>query len=198
MRDIARLCVILYLSQTLALPAQAAVDSGAYKQNHPVALVCKRHIAIYSGVSEAGTGQSYTQTGSDVLAPAGDITIAAKKVDILEARETSNNQTETKFKQSGLTLAVTSPVISAIQTAQQMSQAASNTRMCYVYSSTDECRLSGDDFAGRYTRFGSIPISKVGKLIRCLESKPTPNNPPAWGPAHQSCQQTSLLIATCP
>ena len=37
------------------------------------------------------------------------------------------------------------------------SQAASNTRMCYVYSSTDECRLSGDDFAGRYTRFGSGP-----------------------------------------
>jgi len=72
-------------------------------------------------------GQSYTQTGSDVLAPAGDITITAKKVDILEARETSHNQTETKFKQSGLTVAVTSPVITAIQTAQQMSQAASNT-----------------------------------------------------------------------
>ncbi|MBB1073424.1 hemagglutinin repeat-containing protein [Rhodoferax sp. 4810] len=73
------------------------------------------------------TGQTYTQTGSDVLAPAGDITITAKKVDILEARETSHNQTETQFKQSGLTVAVTSPVITAIQTAQQMSQAASNT-----------------------------------------------------------------------
>lgn len=93
----------------------------------PVFIVYKRHHAIDSGVIKSGAGQTYTQTGSDVLTPVGDITIAAKKVDILEARETSHNQTETQFKQSGLTVAVTSPVITAIQTAQQMSQTASNT-----------------------------------------------------------------------
>ena len=27
--------------------------------------------------------------------------------------------------------------------------------ICDVYSSADECRLTGKDFAGRYTRFGS-------------------------------------------
>jgi len=101
------------------------------------------------------------------MAPAGDITITAMKVDILEARETSHNQTETKFKQSGLTVAVTSPVITAIQTAQQMSQAASNTSdiyMCGVFLTADECRLSGDDFAGRYTRFGSETDNRCAAL----------------------------------
>lgn len=54
-------------------------------------------------------GQTYTQRGSDVLASAttpgaGNIDITAKKVDIVEARETSASQTETKFEQSGITL----------------------------------------------------------------------------------------------
>jgi hypothetical protein len=62
-----------------------------------------------------------------VTAPGGDITIAAKKVDIVEARETSQTTVEQKFKQSGLTLEVVSPVLSALQTAQQMSEAAGNT-----------------------------------------------------------------------
>jgi filamentous hemagglutinin len=72
-------------------------------------------------------GQSYTQTGSDVLTPQGNIDIAAKSVTINEARETGSQSSEQKFKQSGLTLAVTSPVISAVQGVQQQAQAASNT-----------------------------------------------------------------------
>ena len=72
-------------------------------------------------------GKNYAQTGSDVIATQGDINIGAQKVDINKARETSNNQIESKFKQSGLTVAITSPVISAIQTAQQMGKAASDT-----------------------------------------------------------------------
>jgi filamentous hemagglutinin len=71
--------------------------------------------------------EAYKQVGSDVQAPGGGVTIVAKKVDIVEARETSQSETEQKFKQSGLTLEITSPIISAIQTAQQMSEAASNT-----------------------------------------------------------------------
>jgi filamentous hemagglutinin len=49
----------------------------------------------------------YKQVGSDVMAPGGDVTIVAKKVDIVEARETSRSETEQKFKQTGLTLEVT-------------------------------------------------------------------------------------------
>jgi filamentous hemagglutinin len=73
-------------------------------------------------------GKTYTQVGSNVLAPQGNIDIAAQKVDILEAQNTSQTSTETKFKQSGLTVAVSSPVITAIQTAQAMSKAASQTK----------------------------------------------------------------------
>ncbi|MDQ5903914.1 MAG: Filamentous hemagglutinin N-terminal protein, partial [Pseudomonadota bacterium] len=45
-----------------------------------------------------------------------------------EARETSRTITETKSKQSGFTVAFTSPVITAVQTAQQMSEAAKDTK----------------------------------------------------------------------
>jgi len=73
-------------------------------------------------------GKEYRQVGSDVLAPEGSIDISAQKVDIVEARETSRTTHETRFKQSGLTLALSSPVITAIQTAQQMSEAAKDTK----------------------------------------------------------------------
>lgn len=69
-------------------------------------------------------GNDYRQVGSDVVAPQGDIDISAKKIDIVEAQNTSTNTTETKFKQSGITLALTSPVISAIQTVQHMGEVA--------------------------------------------------------------------------
>ncbi len=72
-------------------------------------------------------GHTYTQTASDVLTPKGDIDIEAQQVNITAGNNTSTQTTETKYKQSGLTLAITSPVISAIQTATQMKDAASNT-----------------------------------------------------------------------
>ncbi len=74
-----------------------------------------------------GAGNHYQQVGSNVVAPQGDITIQAKKVDILEAQETTHSTQETQFKQSGLTVAVTAPVIAAIQTAQQMGRASGQT-----------------------------------------------------------------------
>jgi len=73
-------------------------------------------------------GQTYFQTGSDILAPQGDIDIAAQRIAITEARETNQSQTETRFKQSGLTIALGSPIISAAQTVQQMARAAGQTR----------------------------------------------------------------------
>ncbi|WP_390623182.1 hemagglutinin repeat-containing protein [Ralstonia syzygii] len=72
-------------------------------------------------------GNHYQQTGSNVIAVQGDIDIQAKKVDITEARETSHSRQETKFEQSGLTVAATAPVIAALQTASQMGSAASQT-----------------------------------------------------------------------
>jgi filamentous hemagglutinin len=84
-------------------------------------------IGAINGNVTIKAGGAYTQTGSDVLTPKGDIAITAKKVDITEARETGSQSSEQKFKQSGLTVAITSPVISALQTAGSQLQAAGNT-----------------------------------------------------------------------
>jgi filamentous hemagglutinin len=73
-------------------------------------------------------GNRYTQVGSDVLAPGGDIDIVARTVSILAAQQSSRTVTEDKFRQQGVTVAVTSPVLSAVQTVQQMAEAASKTR----------------------------------------------------------------------
>jgi len=72
-------------------------------------------------------GNAYTQTGSNVLAPKGDIGIVAKSVDINAAIDTMSATQDSKFKQTGVTVAVTNPVISAVQTAQQMNRASSQT-----------------------------------------------------------------------
>ena len=72
-------------------------------------------------------GKQYKQVGSEVIAPQGNIAIAAHNIAIEEARETSRSVTEQKFKQSGLTVAFSNPVVSAVQTAQQMATAARNT-----------------------------------------------------------------------
>ncbi|MEJ7139167.1 hemagglutinin repeat-containing protein [Comamonadaceae bacterium SL12-8] len=73
-------------------------------------------------------GQTYTQTGSDVLAPQGDIGIQAKKVDITEAREKRSDSSEQKFSQSGITVALSVPVIEAVQGVTQMAGAVQATR----------------------------------------------------------------------
>lgn len=72
-------------------------------------------------------GNNYRQVGSHVVAPVGDVDIHARKVDIVEARETGVATQEDKFRQAGLTVALTAPVISAIQSAEQMKKAASQT-----------------------------------------------------------------------
>ncbi len=72
-------------------------------------------------------GADYRQRGSDVLAPKSDVSIAAQRIDITEAHENRSTHTQTRFEQSGITVAVSNPVITAVQTAQQMSKAASQT-----------------------------------------------------------------------
>lgn len=72
-------------------------------------------------------GRTYTQVGSDVLAPGGDIDIAAQRVNLVEARERADERVEQRFRQSGLTLAVTSPVLSSLQTARDQLQAGGRT-----------------------------------------------------------------------
>jgi len=84
-------------------------------------------IGSTSGNVKIAAGNAYVQTGSSVLSPNGDIDISAKAVTINETYDTGRSTQDFSVKQSGLTLAITSPVISTIQTAQQMSKAANST-----------------------------------------------------------------------
>ena len=84
-------------------------------------------VGSVTGNVQLTAGQSFKQVGSDVQAPKGDITITAKDVQIIEARETTASALETKFKQSALTISLSSPITSAVSQAQGMAQAASNT-----------------------------------------------------------------------
>ncbi|MFE1572848.1 hemagglutinin repeat-containing protein [Comamonas odontotermitis] len=71
-------------------------------------------------------GGHYQQTGSAVLAEK-DVSILAKSVDITEAREIEKDKFETRAKQSGLTLSISSPIISAIQTGTALGNAMGKT-----------------------------------------------------------------------
>ena len=84
-------------------------------------------VGSVSGNVGITSGDQYRQVGSNVTASAGDIAIQAKQVDIVDARQSTVGSQETKFEQTGLTLALSSPVISALQTVSQMAQAASQT-----------------------------------------------------------------------
>ncbi|MFY3964928.1 hemagglutinin repeat-containing protein, partial [Achromobacter ruhlandii] len=90
------------------------------------------HAAASTVGSTAGdvtlvAGGHYQQTGSHVLAPKGGIDIQAKKVDIVDARETGKRVEQSKFRQSGLTVAISAPVLSTIETAGQMKRAVGQT-----------------------------------------------------------------------
>ena len=62
---------------------------------------------------------TYTQTASKVSAiKDGDVNILAKKVDIKAADDKYETNTKQTFEQKGLTIAITSPVVSAIQAVQ--------------------------------------------------------------------------------
>lgn len=75
---------------------------------------------------------AYQQTGSSVMAAGGDIDVTAGHIRIDEARNSHSSQQEQRFKQSGLSISVNSPLIEGITGAIQAGQAAQdtdNTRM---------------------------------------------------------------------
>jgi filamentous hemagglutinin len=71
-------------------------------------------------------GNALTVSGSDVNA-GHDMDLAGKSVTIDPGHDDSNGKFETKMTQDGLTLAIGGTVVSAIQAAQSMSQAAGQT-----------------------------------------------------------------------
>ncbi|MRR52063.1 MAG: adhesin, partial [Rhodocyclaceae bacterium] len=81
-------------------------------------------VASLNGDVTIQAGKHYRQTGSDVVALGqkadgsnGNVDITAKNVVIDEARENYASRVEEKSKSSGLTVALSNPVVSAVQSA---------------------------------------------------------------------------------
>ncbi|WP_159917525.1 hemagglutinin repeat-containing protein [Pantoea sp. 18069] len=72
-------------------------------------------------------GNAYRQIGSNTFAPAGDINVLAKTIQITGSPETEQGSARSRFRQSGLSLSLSSPLIGMAQTASSLADAASKT-----------------------------------------------------------------------
>lgn len=84
-------------------------------------------VASNQGDVKLQAAAAYQQTGSSVMAVGGDIDVAAGHIRIDEARNSHSSQHEQRFRQSGLSIGVSSPLIEGITGAIQAGQAAQNT-----------------------------------------------------------------------
>ncbi|MEN5209186.1 hemagglutinin repeat-containing protein [Stenotrophomonas terrae] len=69
-------------------------------------------------------GNALKIEGSDVIALQGDITGKAKSISITEVHDTTTAEQQTRFKQAGLTVAVSAPALSLLETANDLNKAA--------------------------------------------------------------------------
>jgi len=72
-------------------------------------------------------GGKYRQEGSDVTAAEADVNVSAKSIKITEAQDIGEAETHTVFKRSGLSVSLSTPVLSLLQTASSLAETASQT-----------------------------------------------------------------------
>ena len=97
------------------------------KENITSSLAKESMVASLFGNVALKAGNSFLQIGSDVISPQGDISIAAQNIAIKEARETLLNQQTHSYNESGVTISVTNPLVTAIQSAQKLDNASRQT-----------------------------------------------------------------------
>ncbi|RYG14586.1 MAG: filamentous hemagglutinin N-terminal domain-containing protein, partial [Burkholderiales bacterium] len=85
------------------------------------------NIGSLHGDVNIAAGATYTQTGSNVVAPEGDVTIRGQKVRVTEARETTSSESEQKFKESGIAVTFSNPLITALENTTRMDRQSDNT-----------------------------------------------------------------------
>lgn len=84
-------------------------------------------VGSLQGNVDISAGKTYRQIGSDLLAPAGDVKVQAKAIEITGSAETEQGMARSQFKQSGLSISLSSPVIGMAQTASGLADAAGRT-----------------------------------------------------------------------
>ncbi|MFJ2993043.1 hemagglutinin repeat-containing protein, partial [Pandoraea sp. NPDC087047] len=80
-------------------------------------------VGSVSGDVTIRTGNDYRQEGSTVIARDGDVSIAGKRVSIVESEASEQRLHEREIRQAGLTVAISNPVLNAAQTVGQMGKA---------------------------------------------------------------------------
>lgn len=85
-------------------------------------------VASIGGDVSISAGRAYNQVGSSVQTPQGNVAIQAQSVDIIEAQEKAATTSTTEFKQSGLTIALSAPGLSAASGALQAAQRTEQTQ----------------------------------------------------------------------
>ncbi len=123
-------------------------------------------VGAISGNVDITAGQTYRQTGSDVLAPGGDVNIQAQVIQITEARITEQHRFEEKTRQSGLSIGVGGGVIEAAQGVAQTLEAVGetqNTRMKALGIAAAGLRAKGAiDSVNQALKDGKSPTEAAG------------------------------------
>ncbi|CAM8657583.1 Filamentous haemagglutinin, N-terminal [Oxalobacteraceae bacterium] len=86
-------------------------------------------------------GGNYRQEASQLLSPSGSVLVEANQIDVIAGVNSQDAANSSKFQQSGISIAVSNPVVNAAQTLDQLHQASSNTK-------DDRARLMAATAAG--------------------------------------------------
>ncbi len=104
------------------------VQSERNDAGHVKSTVAKESSVVsIAGHVTIQAGKNFTQIGSDVMSPAGNIAISAENVSIQEARESLTNRQINSYNESGVHVTMSNPLVSAIQSAQKMESATHQT-----------------------------------------------------------------------
>ncbi|MBO9354431.1 filamentous hemagglutinin N-terminal domain-containing protein [Bordetella petrii] len=111
--------------------ALGGISYGKYEQTDSLDGQRMFHTASTVGSVEgdvlAQAGNSLKVAGSNVLARQGDVTLIGRDVDIASVADTTWQREFHEIKQTGLTVTAGTPLVSAMQTAQRMGEAAGKT-----------------------------------------------------------------------
>ncbi len=136
-------------------------------------------IGSVSGYIQAIAGREYHQSGSQLVAPEGNIEGKALKGTVVPVYEQGRRWQHNEWHQSGLTVSVSAPVIAAAQTGQQMLQAStqvSDPRMHVLAAGAGALAAKN-----AYDAIQTDPKAAGGVTVSAM-----------IGESHQEFQQTQL------
>lgn len=175
--------------------AVGGLSVGNSKQTRELAQRAAEHVPSVLGSLAHNTtlraGDSVNITASRILAPAGNLTVQAPGVHIGAARDTYRVAQSLKTKQSGISIKVGTPFFDAMQTVQQMSDAADQAKhplMSGLASAASALDIGGTiaDIKTRGEGENASNLDKIGGVKLSVE----------WGKRKQSA--TTITQASRP